>query len=97
MSANKKKNTIQAVGSAVSEHGGYKVGDTIYCHVRGKVHRGAITLIHIEEGADPHFSFMDDASLNHRVALFSDIIQDPTPAHARQIAREIKKNQTADK
>lgn len=95
--ATRKKNVVQASEPANLEHSGYKVGDLIYCQVRGKVHRGTINLIHLEEGSEPHFSFLDDASLNHRVARFSDIIQNPTAQHARQVERDIKKQQTQEK
>lgn len=97
MATTRKKNVIQASESTNLEHSGYKIGDLIYCQVRGKVHRGAINLIHLEEGSEPHFSFLDDASLNHRVARFTDIIQNPTAQHARQVERDIKKQQTQEK
>lgn len=91
--ATRKKNVVQENEAAVLEHAGYKVGDLIYCQVRGKVHRGTINLIHTEGGSEPHFSFLDDASLNHRVARFTDIIQKPTSQHERAVEREIKKQQ----
>lgn len=95
--ATRKKNVVQENESAILEHAGYKIGDQVYCQVRGKTHRGTINLIHNEEGSEPHFSFLDDASMNHRVARFTDIIQNPTAQHARQVERDIRKQQAQDK
>jgi len=95
--ATRKKNVVQESGSVIAEHSGYKVGDLVYCQVRGKIHRGTINLIHLDEGSEPHFSFLDDACMNHRVARFSDIIQSPTSQHARQVEREIRKQQSQEK
>ena len=86
----RKKNKVEPVSPEMTAHGDYKVGDLVYCLARGKVCRGTINLIH-PAGDDPHFSFLDEASMTHRVARFADIVKDPTPQQEKLVEREIKK------
>jgi hypothetical protein len=78
----------------VLEHEGHRIGDVMYCTVRGAVCRGTINFIYLKEGSVPHFSFTDEASQQNRVALFSDIIKEPAAKHMRAVEKEIRKNQT---
>lgn len=86
----RKKNPVQPVSPEMAEHAGYKIGDLVYCLVHGKVYRGTITLVH-PSAEEPHFSFLDEASVTHRVARFSDIIKSPTAQQEKLVEREIRK------
>jgi len=77
----------------VTEHEGLRIGDTVYCTVRGVVCRGEINIIYLKDGSAPHFSFTDEASLQNRVALFTDVIREPSAKHQRAVEKEIRKNQ----
>lgn len=88
----RKKNKIQSNSPEITEHAGYKVGELVYCLTHGKLYRGTINLIHVAADEDPHFSFLDEASMTHRVARFTDIIKDPTPQQKKLVEREIRKN-----
>ena len=88
----KKQDKIKPVEHEVTEYEGHHIGDVVYCLLKGKPHRGSISHMHIREGQEPHFSFLDEAGMKNLVSRFSDIINEPTRKQVQAIEREIKKN-----
>ena len=73
----------------VSEHNGYKVGDEVYCktYIKGELSFGKIQIIHLSEKSPPCFTFGCVMTGACKLAMFDDIIDNPTRSQVDKIKR----------
>ena len=73
----------------VKQYDGYKVGDEVYCktYITGDVSFGKIQIIHLSDKNPACFTFGCVTTGACKLALFSDIIKDPTPAQINKVKR----------
>ena len=73
----------------VEEYGEYKIGDEVYCmtYVKSELSFGKIQLIHLSEKSPPCFTFGCVMTGACKLAMFSDIIENPTTAQVNKIKR----------
>ena len=72
------------------EFDGYKVDDKVMClrFPDEKLSYGKITQIHLKsDSAEPCFSFACEMSGQHRLAMFSQIIDEPTKQQINKMQR----------
>ena len=77
----------------VQEYGGYKVGDEVYCktYITGDVSFGKIQIIHLSDKSPPCFTFGCVTTGACKLALFSDIIDNPTNSQIGKVKRGSEK------
>ena len=73
----------------VQEHNGYKVGDEVYCttYIKNELGFGKIQIIHISDKNPPCFTFGCVVTGACKLAMFTDIIDDPTKAQINKVKR----------
>ena len=73
----------------VLEYDGYKVGDEVYCktYIKGELSFGKIQIIHLSEKNPPCFTFGCVVTGACKLAMFSDIIQEPTKTQMNKVKR----------
>lgn len=73
----------------INEYDGHKIGDEVYCktYPKGDLSFGKIQLIHMSDKNPPCFTFGCVMSGACKLAMFSDIIKDPTKAQTDKIRR----------
>ncbi len=96
--ARKKKTLKKKEPTGPQEYKKWKVGDYVYCNrfPDDKFSYGQITNIHLEDASGmPCFTFICDMVGQYRLALFENIIDDPSAkmknAKARALKRKTKK------
>jgi len=86
MARKKNKKTIsEPIGP--QEYAGHKVGDKVMClrYPDEKLSYGKITQIHLEDsGGAPCFSFACEMAGQHRLAMFDQIIDEPTEQQVKK-------------
>jgi len=77
----------------ISEYGEHKIGDEVYCktYPKGDFSFGKIQLIHINDKNPPCFTFGCVTTGACKLAMFSDIIKDPTKAQIEKVRRRSDK------
>ena len=75
--------------TSIKEYGGHKIGDEVYCknYPKGDLSFGKIQLIHISDKNPPCFTFGCVTTGACKLAMFSDIIENPTKAQIDKIRR----------
>ena len=77
----------------VKEYGGYKVGDEVYCktYIKNELSFGKIQIIHLSEKSPPCFTFGCVVTGACKLAMFSEIIENPTKDQMNKVKRGSEK------
>ncbi len=77
----------------VLEYDGHKVGDEVYCttYIKGELSFGKIQIIHLSEKSPPCFTFGCVVTGACKLALFTDIIENPTSTQINKVKRGSEK------
>ncbi len=92
--ARRKKSPVKKEPTGPQEYKERKVGDYVYCnrHTDDKFSYGRITNIHLEDtSGEPCFTFICEMVGQYRLALFSNIIDDPTTKMKNAKVRALKR------
>ena len=76
-----KQKLVSNVPKGPQEYKEWKVGDKVYCirHPDDKLGYGEIKTIHLEDtSGDPCFTFLCEICGQYRLAMFDQIIDNPT-------------------
>ena len=89
----KKKKIVPKPPSGPQEFNGYKLDDKVMClrFPDEKLSYGKITQIHLKsDSTDPCFSFACEMCGQHRLAMFDQIIDEPTKQQINKMERATK-------
>ena len=90
----RKKKTTKKEPTGPQEYKEWKVGDYVYCnrHPDDKFSYGMITNIHLEDtSGGPCFTFICEMVGQYRLALFDNIIDDPSAKMKNAKTRALKR------
>ena len=85
--------TIMTKQKNISEYGGYKIGDEVNCttYIKGELSLGKIQIIHLSDKSPPCFTFGCVVTGACKLAMFSDIIENPTKSQIDKVRRGSEK------
>ena len=77
----------------VKEYDGYKVGDEVYCktYIKGELSFGKIQIIHLSDKNPQCFTFGCVTTGACKLAMFSDIVENPTKTQMNKVKRGSEK------